>query len=376
MNSAPKTIRLSGGRGIGPGHPCFIVAEMGNNHQGDIAVAREMVRVAAGAGADAVKFQKRDMDSLLTRAGRAAPYTGPNSFGATYGAHRQALELDMTAMAGLKALAEGLGLVFFASAWDLPSARDMVGLGMELFKICSADLVNLPLVRFVGEQGLPAILSTGMSDWRDVDAAVAALRRHHDNIVLLHCNSSYPCPDELVGLPVLTELADRYGLPVGYSGHESGLGPSVASVALGACVVERHFTLDRSQRGTDHRASLEPDAFARLCSMIREVEGAMLQKEKRVCPSERASAAKLRKSLVFARDLPAGHILGPADIALKCPGTGISPVHWDDVLGARLTRSVAWEDMLDWDLLVLPSPADTPAAETAMAGRPRKGSPA
>lgn len=373
MNTS-EGIRLGSGRRIASGEPCFIVAEVGNNHQGDLAVAREMVRAAATAGADAVKFQKRNIDTLFTRVGREAPYGGFHSFGATYGEHRQALELPLEALAELKTLAESLGLVFFASAWDLASAREMLDLGVELFKICSADVVNMPLLRLVGESGTPVIMSTGMSDWHDIDVAVAAIRRYHDRIVLLHCNSSYPCPDEMVGLPIIGDLAARYGLPVGYSGHEAGLGPSVAAVALGACVVERHVTLDRAQRGTDHQASLEPREFARLCGMIRETEAAMRLKQKQVFPSERASAAKLRKSIVFARDLPAGHTLGPADITLKCPGTGISPVHWDDVLGARLTRSVACEEMLDWDSLMLsPSDAQVPAAAVRP---PQKGTPA
>ncbi len=361
--NATKTIRLASGRRIGPGEPCFVVAEIGNNHQGDLGIARDMVYAAAAAGADAVKFQKRNMDCLFTRAGKEAPYGGKHSFGPTYGQHRLALELDMDAMAELKALSEKLGLVFFASAWDLVSAREMLDLGMELFKICSADLVNIPLLRLAGEAGVPVIMSTGMSDWQDVDVAVAEMRRFHDRVVVLHCNSSYPCPDELVGLPVMASLAKRYGLPVGYSGHETGLGPSIAAVALGACVVERHFTLDRSQRGTDHQASLEPGHFAGLCAMIRETEAAMRLRKKQVCPTERASAAKLRKSIVFARDLPAGHVLGPADVTVKCPGTGVSPVHWDEVLGARLTRSVSCEELLDWDALALEQQSAT------MAGR-------
>jgi N-acetylneuraminate synthase/sialic acid synthase len=365
MNSS-KGIQLASGRRIGQGEPCFIVAEIGNNHQGDLGVARDMVHAAAAAGADAVKFQKRNMDCLFTRAGREAPYGGKNSFGPTYGEHRLALELDMDAMAELKALSQKLGMVFFASAWDLTSAQEMLDLGMELFKVCSADLVNIPLLRLVGRSKAPVIMSTGMSDWHDVDVAVAEMRRFHSQMVLLHCNSSYPCPDELVGLPLIPSMAKRYGLPVGYSGHESGLGPSVASVAMGACVVERHFTLDRTQRGTDHQASLEPGHFAALCTMIRETEAALRLRKKQVCPTERASAAKLRKSIVFARDLPAGHVLTPADITVKCPGTGISPVQWDEVLGARLTRSVLCEELLNWESL---APVQAPVAMPSRSAR-------
>lgn len=362
MKTDKTTIRLSSGRRIGPGHPCFIVAEIGNNHQGELPLAKEMIHAAAQAGVDAVKLQKRNVEALFTRVGREAPYTGKNSFGSTYGAHRQALELDMDAMAALKELSEQLGLVFFASAWDPVSTGEMLDLGMEIFKVCSADLVNVPLLRQVGQAGVPVIMSTGMSDLSDVDVAVNEVRRYHERIVLLHCNSTYPCPNENVALPVIATLRRRYGLPVGYSGHEAGLGPSIGAAALGACVVERHFTLDRSMRGTDHQASLEPADFENLCSMIREVEAAARLKEKRVFPEERDSAAKLRKSIVFTRDLPAGHVIGSADITVKCPGFGVSPVHWDEVLGARLKRSVLCEELLDWESIAV-APLVLPAKD-------------
>ncbi len=342
-------IRLRSGRRIGPGQPCFVVAEIGNNHQGQAALAAEMVHAAAESGVQAVKFQKRDVDAMFTRGGRDAPYTGANSFGATYGEHRRQLELGVEEMARLKELAESLGLVFFASAWDRSSNVQMYELGVELVKICSADLVNIPLLRQVGAMGLPVIMSTGMSSLADIDLAVDELRRFHDEIVLLHCNSTYPCKEECIGLPVQQLLRQRYGLPVGYSGHERGLGPSVAAVAMGACVVERHFTLDRTMRGTDHQASLEPEDFRRLMVMIREVEQAMRVKEKRVFPEEAAQARKLRKSIFFARDLPAGHVLTESDLVVKCPGDGVSPAQWDEVVGTRLTRGVHCEDSFDWD---------------------------
>lgn len=347
------SITLPSGHSIGHGHPCFIVAEVGNNHQGDMAQARRMIEEAARAGVQAVKFQKRHVESLLTRAGREAPYTGANSLGPTYGAHRLALELSAEQMAELKTLAEDLGLVFFASAWDEVSLSEMLSLGMEVIKICSADVVNVPLVRRVADSGLPVIMSTGMSSLDEVDAAVALIRARHDNLVLLHCNSSYPCAEEQIGLPVMDTLRERYGLPVGYSGHERGLAPSVASVALGACVVERHFTLDKNQKGTDHKASLEPAELALLVRMIREVEASLVQKGKKVFPEEQAAAKKLRKCMVFSRDLPAGHVLTTADLTTRSPLDGISPVHWDEVLGAALLRPVKHEEPLQWEYLAL-----------------------
>jgi sialic acid synthase SpsE len=348
-----NAIRLRSGHIIGQGHPCFIVAEVGNNHQGSMENARRMVEEAAKAGVQAVKFQKRHMESLLTRAGREAPYTGANSFGPTYGAHRNALELSVEQMAELKELAESLGLVFFASAWDEVSLDEMLGLGMEVVKVCSADVVNVPLLRRVAEACLPVIMSTGMSTLDEVDTAFGILREHIDDIVLLHCNSSYPCAEEQIGLPVMDALRERYGVPVGYSGHERGLAPSVAAVALGACVIERHFTLDKTQVGTDHKASLEPAELAQLVRMVREVESCMILKGKKVFPEELAAAKKLRKCMVFSRDLPAGHVVTPADLTTRSPLDGISPVHWDEVLGAVTVRSVKHEEPLQWELLRL-----------------------
>jgi sialic acid synthase SpsE len=346
-----NSVTLRSGVTIGQGHPCFIVAEIGNNHQGDFNVARQMIDEAAAAGVQGVKFQKRDMEALLTREGRAAPYTGCNSFGPTYGEHRNALELSIGQMAELKEYSESLGLVFFASAWDEPSLIQVLDLDVELLKICSADLVNVPLIRKYAAAGIPVILSTGMSSLEDIDVALAEIRAYHDDVVLLHCNSTYPCPEEQIGLPVMDGLRERYGLPVGYSGHEQGIGPSVAAVALGACVVERHFTLDKTLKGTDHQASLEPAELASMVLMIREVEKAMRVKGKKVFPEEQAAAKKLRKCIVFSRDLPAGHVLAEADLTTRSPRVGVSPVHWDEVVGATLNRPVTHEEPVQWDML-------------------------
>ncbi|MEF2144023.1 MAG: N-acetylneuraminate synthase family protein [Desulfovibrionaceae bacterium] len=365
MQERIGSIRLRSGRSIGENNPCFVVAEIGNNHQGDVEVAAQMVDEAAKASADAVKFQKRNTEALLTRAGREAPYTGKNSFGPTYGEHRDALELSIEDLAALKARAESLGMVFFASAWDEPSLDQLLSLEPELMKVSSAELVNLPLLRKIGASGIPVILSTGMSTFEDIEAALSELRRYHDDIVLLHCNSRYPCPEEQIGLPVIETMREAYGLPVGYSGHERGMGPSVAAVAFGACVVERHFTLDKTMRGTDHQVSLEPAELAAVVNMIREVEKAVRIKGKKVFPEEQAAAKKLRKSIIFARDLPAGHVIAEADITAKCPGDGVSPVHWDEVLGTTLKSPVQHEEPLRWELLAQRSLEEARAAATS-----------
>lgn len=352
--TAAPCITLASGRRIGPGCPCFVVAEVGNNHQGDMETARRMVREAARAGADAVKFQKRDTSALLTTEGARAVYGGPNSFGPTYGEHRNALELSAPQFAELKQLAESLGMVFFASAWDAPSLAVLADLKVELLKVCSADVVNVPMLRRMAALDLPVVLSTGMSALAQVDRAVAELSAGRGGVVVLHCNSSYPCDETDIALPVMDQLALRYGLPVGYSGHERGIGPSVAAVARGACLVERHFTLDRTQRGTDHQASLEPDDLACMVRMIREVERAMGVTEKRVTPHEAAMAVKLRKSLVAARDLAAGTVLRPDDLTVKSPGDGLSPELWDAVIGNSLTVDLPRDGQLLPGMLAMP----------------------
>lgn len=345
-------ITLRSGVEIGKGRPCFVVAEIGNNHQGEVELARKMIDRVAEAGAQAVKFQKRCTEALLTREGRATAYTGRNSFGPTYGEHRDALELGIREIAELKEYAESLGLVFFASAWDEPSLDQILGLDVELLKISSAELVNLPLVRKYALANVPIIMSTGMSSLEEIDAAVETIREVHDDLILLHCNSTYPCPEEQIGLPVIESLRERYSLPVGYSGHERGLAPSVASVALNACVVERHFTMDKTMKGTDHQASLEPQQLHDMVAMIREVESSMQVCGKKVFPEEQAAAKKLRKCIVFSRDLPAGHVLSESDLTTRCPRVGVTPVHWNEVVGSTLNRAVQHEEPVQWDYIV------------------------
>ncbi|MGE4556335.1 MAG: N-acetylneuraminate synthase family protein [Desulfovibrionaceae bacterium] len=363
--SSQRSIQVGTNVLVGPGEPCFMVAEIGNNHQGDVSLAREMVHAAAEAKAQAVKFQKRNTKALLTAKGRMAPYNGNAAFGPTYGEHRDALELSVEDMAQLKELAESLGLVFFASVWDMVSLKEMAGLQCGLIKVSSADMVSLPLLRAIGKLHIPVFLSTGMSSLEEIDAAVAELKNFHNQIVLLHCNSTYPCPEDEIGLPVIRQLAQRYRLPVGYSGHEAGIGPSVASTAFGACVVERHFTMDKTLRGTDHKASLEPEEFGRMAAMIREVEAAMRVTEKKVFPSEAIAAGKLRKSVIFARDLPAGHVLTEKDILAKCPGGGVSPLSWEKILGCKLLTRVGCEEAFEWGHVSKP---DAKAADKKIDG--------
>ncbi len=344
-----KKLNLAKGKSIGIGEPCFVIAEIGNNHQGSFELAQKLIEEAAKAGADAVKFQKRHIPSLLTSTLYNAPYNGPNSFGKTYGEHREALELSVEEFKKLKDFAEDLGLVFFASVWDEVSLMQMVDIGVEIIKISSADLVNIPLLRKAASTQKIIFLSTGMSSLEEIDRAVSEIKAQNPKLVLFHCNSSYPCKDEQIALSVINVLQQRYNTLVGYSGHEKGIGPSIASVALGACAVERHFTLDKSLPGTDHKVSLLPEEFRLMVKSIREVEKAIKVKEKRVYPEELKNKEKLRKSIVAATDISEGDVITEENITVKSPGIGLSPIYWDDVIGKRAKRSFKKDEFIQFE---------------------------
>ena len=319
-----------GGRTVGPLDPCFIVAEIGLNHQGDPHLAHRLIDNAATCGVDAVKFQKRDPKACLTQAALDAPYTGRNSFGATYGAHRAALELSLATWEKLKQHAEGLGLIFFGSAFDVPSLLAIAPL-VAAVKIPSCDLTHQNLLGCAVEVERPIILSTGMATEEEIDRTMdrLCLPRAGRRLVLMHCVSGYPVENADANLRRM-EWLRRYAVPVGYSDHTRGIVVSVAAVALGACVIEKHFTLDRAAPGPDHAASLEPEGLRRLCRDIRKVEAALRPMQEQPLACEIPSKKKLRKCAVAARDLPAGQVLGTGDVAYKSPEVdGAEPADLD-----------------------------------------------
>lgn len=330
-----RTVKI-GDRLVGEGHPCFVVAEAGINHGGSAGVAEQLIEAAAEAGADAVKFQRRSVSHLLTRAAQEALYDSPHAYAPTYGAHRRALELRNEAWPALKERAAGLGLVFFASAWDLRSVDFLAALGVPCHKIPSACLTDPWLLDYAAQKGVPLILSTGMSTLEEIDKAVRIVRRHHDQVVLLQCCSHYPSDPAELNLRVVETYRRRYRVLVGFSGHELGLAPTLAAVALGATVVERHLTLDRTLKGSDHRASLEPADFRRLVEGIREVEAALGDGVKRCLPSELAARAKLGKSLVMRAPLPRRSVVMPGTLGAKGPGAGLSPSRYAEVMATAL----------------------------------------
>ena len=312
-------------RPIGDGYPCYIIAEAGVNHNGSLELAERLVDIAAQAGADAVKFQKRTVADILIAEALARPYTVPTSLGATYGEHRERLELSEEDFFALAEHARDRGITLLASAWDVRSVDFLDRLGIPAFKIASADCTNLPLIEYIARTGKPVLLSTGMSDMAEVEDAVATVRRHTDQLVLLQCTSTYPSDNDQINLRVIQTYRERFGCVVGYSGHERGLAPSEAAVALGASVVERHFTIDRTMIGPDHAASLEPMGLQRLVRNIRNIEKALGSPEKKMIPAERAVRDRLAKSVVARFDIPAGTKITADMLTVKGPGTGLKP---------------------------------------------------
>jgi len=332
------------GQAIDDTTDCFSIAEIGHNHQGKLKTCLEMLKVAKECGADAVKLQKRDNKSLYTKAGYEKPYDNENSYGATYGEHREALEFGETEYRELKAYAREIGVTLFATAFDFGSVDFLAKLEMPAFKVASGDLKNIPLLRYMAQVGRPIILSTGGGSMEDVNRAYDAIMPINPQLCLLQCTAGYPAAFEELNLKVITTFRERFPQTVvGLSSHDNGIAMAVAAYMLGARVVEKHFTLNHTWKGTDHAFSLEPIGFQKMVRDLRRVRVAMGDGVKRVYESEVTPMVKMGKQLVAARDLPAGHAIRREDIAIKSPGGGLQPYEIDKVIG-RTTRTALKAD--------------------------------
>jgi N-acetylneuraminate synthase/sialic acid synthase len=349
------------GRRIADDTGCFVIAEIGHNHQGSVERAKELFTAARECGVDAVKLQKRDNRTLFTRAQFDAPYDNENSFGPTYGAHREALELDADGYAELQRHARDLGLVFFATAFDVPSADLLAGLDMPAYKIASGDLRNTPLLRHVASLGRPLVVSTGGATLDDVDRAVDTVLPLNPDVCLLQCTAAYPAAVEELNLQVIVTLRERYPeLVVGLSDHQDGIAMSVAAYMLGARVIEKHFTLSHTLKGTDHAFSLMPEGMRKLVRDLRRIPDALGDGVKRPLPSEEAPLRKMGKQLVAARALQAGHVIAPDDLAIRSPANGgLPPYELDAVVGRTVVRPLAPDQGVTFEDL---SPAEDAAA--------------
>ena len=340
------------GRLVTDDDPAYVIAEVGHNHQGKLETAKEMFREAKACGASAVKLQKRDNRGLFTQAAFDRPYENENSFGSTYGEHREALEFDGDQYAELQGYAAELELDFFATAFDITSADMLETLDMPAYKVASADLRNLPLLRHIAGFGKPVIVSTGGGTMADVQRLYDTVMPINTQLCIMQCTCGYPAEFDELNLSVIDTYRQQFpDVVVGYSGHDNGIAMPVVAYVLGARIIEKHFTLNRAMKGTDHVFSLEPVGMRK---MTRDLERARLSLgdgRKTVFASEAAPVVKMGKKLVAARDIAAGHRLTADDVATKSPGDGLAPVEIDRVVGSVITVALSEDDDFSLDQL-------------------------
>lgn len=329
----------------------FVIAEAGVNHNGDPELATRLIDAAAASGCDAVKFQTFTADALVSRSARKADYQKLSTAG-DESQHEMLtrLELSHDIQRKLKDHARKAGIVFFSTAFDLESVEFLKKIDIPLWKIPSGEITNYPYLVRIAAMNKPILLSTGMATIGEIDDALHVLLEHganRDSLCILHCNTEYPTPPRDVNLRAMARLGNAFGIAYGYSDHTKGIEVCVAATALGARVLEKHFTLDRSLPGPDHAASLEPAELKAMVSAVRNIEQAMGDGVKRPSPSEEKNRPIARKSLVAARAICAGEEFSPENVAIKRPGTGISPMRWNEVMGRPAPRAFAEEDPIE-----------------------------
>jgi len=326
----------------------YVIAELGTNHGGSTETMLKMVEVAADCGADAVKLQKRTNKKLFTKELYGQPYNSEAAYGPTYGLHREALELPMSAFKDARELAHKLGMDFIATAFD-PEALDFIlEARVDAIKVASGDLLNIPLQQDMGRTGLPVIVSCGGGTMEDIDRVVVEWTGADDKLCLLHCTAAYPCEPKDMNLRVIEAMCDSYPqILIGLSDHQNGIALALPAFALGARVFEKHFTLNRASRGTDHAFSLEPTGLRKLVRDLRRAHESMGDGVKRPMDVEAKSLFKMGKKIVASKPLSSGICLDDGDVAFKSPNDGIPPYKWSEVKGKYLTEPVDEDENIE-----------------------------
>lgn len=338
---------------IGKNHPTFIIAEIGQNHQGSIDTAKILIETAKECGADCVKFQKSCISEKYSRTVLQRPYINQNSWGDTYKAHKECLEFSEQQFVELQKFALKTGIMFSASPMDLVSLKFLQSIDVPFIKIGSGDCNNLQLIEAAAQTNIPLIVSTGMQNFEMVNTVYQTISRYHKKFCLLHCVTAYPTPLEDINLNVIKLYEEKFSdVAIGYSGHELGIDMSVAAVALGAKVIERHITLGHNQKGSDHICSLEPCEFKLLVHKIRILETAMGVPVKEIRPSELPFSKKFAKSLVLSRFVRKGHRITKDDLKIKVSDpTGIDASLLSSVLGKIVKKNIDEDESLTPDCL-------------------------
>lgn len=328
----------------------LIISEAGVNHNGSMELARRLIDAAADAGVDYVKFQTFKAENLVTKDAKQAEYQQRNAQDDSQYAMLKKLELSQEQHYELIDYCKQRGVRFLSTAFDFESVDFLHSLNLGVWKIPSGEITNYPYLKKIAQFGEPVILSTGMSTNEDIDAAIKALCNNglkHEQITLLHCNTEYPTPMQDVNLRAMDAMRERFGVAVGYSDHTPGIEVPIAAVALGAEVIEKHFTLDKTLPGPDHKASLEPQELKAMVSAIRNIEQALGDGEKHVSESERKNMPIARKSIVAARDIKQGELLTEDNLTTKRPGSGISPMRWEEVIGTQAIRDFKTDELIE-----------------------------
>ena len=329
----------------------FIIAEAGVNHNGDIATAKQLIDIAADACTDAVKFQTLQADKFVSRFAPKAEYQleTTDDSESQYEMIKK-LELDLECHKELLTYSNEKGIMFLSSPFDSESADMLDSLGLEIFKIPSGEITNLPYLRKIGSLKKEVILSSGMSDLEDIGKALDVLTisgTPKENITVLHCNTEYPTPVEDVNLLAMLTIKDAFDVKIGYSDHTPGWEVPIAAAALGAEVIEKHFTISKTMEGPDHKASLEPDELKKMVEAIRKTEIALGNGIKKVSASELKNKSIARKSIVASKDIAKGEMFTEVNLAVKRPGTGLCPMVWDDVIGKTAVRSFCKDEPIE-----------------------------
>jgi N,N'-diacetyllegionaminate synthase len=329
-----------GSRYIGHGKPCFIIAEAGVNHNGKVSIAKKLVDAAIDAGADAIKFQTFNTEKLVSKTLSKSQFN-----------MLKKLELADESFLELRDYTKEQKIVLFSTPFDEESVATLDKARVPVFKISSGDLNNLPLLRIIARTGRPMILSTGMSTMTEISEAVDAVAPYCQKLVLTHCTSLYPPRFDEINLKAMSAIKAAFGAPVGYSDHTLGYEVSLAAVALGACVIEKHLTLDKKMSGPDHKASLEPLEFAGMVKSIRNIEQSLGTEEKRPVPREKSMRAYARKSITAVKQIVKNAEITSSDVAILRPGNGIEPKYFDKVIGCRSKVSIPLGEQIRWNML-------------------------
>ena len=326
----------------------YIIAEAGVNHNGSFDLACKLAAAAKAAGADCIKFQTFKSENLVSHTAQKAEYQKNTTGEGSQVDMLKKLELSYEEFLALKDYCDKVGICFLSTPFDFESIEFLNSIDMPFWKIPSGEVTNYPYLAAVAKTGKPVVMSTGMCDMTEIQDAIDVLREHGaKSVKLLHCNTEYPTPLEDVNLRAMQTMKDAFGLEVGYSDHTKGIEVPVAAVALGATVIEKHFTLDRNMEGPDHKASLEPDELEKMVSSIRNIEKALGNGDKTPSPSEKKNIVVARKSIVAAKKIKAGEILTAENVTVKRPGTGISPMEWNKVLNTKAVRDFDEDELIE-----------------------------